>query len=148
MQGDLFGDPPPNLPEGFRYQRDAIPKEMQDELLREISKLPFQPFDFHGFEGKRRVISFGWKYDFDAAALRRADDIPSFLLPVRELAAEFAGLSSERFQQVLVSEYDVAAPIGWHRDKAVFPSPVIAGLLFAWRPPRPGHTQDVRCVST
>jgi alkylated DNA repair dioxygenase AlkB len=126
MQGDLFGDPPSNLPEGFRYQRDALPREMQDELLREISKLPFKPFDFHGFEGKRRVISFGWKYDFDRAALRRADDIPSFLLPVRELAAEFADLASHRFQQVLVSEYDVGAPIGWHRDKAVFG--VVAGV--------------------
>jgi alkylated DNA repair dioxygenase AlkB len=129
MQDDLFGDPPPNLPEGFRYQRDALPREMQDELLREISKLPFKPFDFHGFEGKRRVVSFGWKYDFDAAALRSADDIPSFLLPLRELAAEFADLASHRFQQVLVSEYDVGAPIGWHRDKAVFGIVVGVSLL-------------------
>jgi alkylated DNA repair dioxygenase AlkB len=129
MQGDLFEPTPPNLPQGFRYQREAVPREMQDELLREISKLPFKPFDFHGFGGKRRVISFGWKYDFDAAALQRADDIPSFLLPLRELAAEFAGLSSERLQQVLVSEYDVGAPIGWHRDKDVFGVVVGVSLL-------------------
>lgn len=131
MQDELFGVPPPNLPEGFRYQRDAVPKEMQDELLREIPKLSFKAFDFHGFEGKRRVVSFGWKYDFDLAALRKADDIPSFLLPSREFAAEFAGLSSHRFQQVLVSEYDIGAPIGWHRDKAVFGVVVGVSLLSA-----------------
>jgi alkylated DNA repair dioxygenase AlkB len=131
MQGDLFGVPPPNLPEGYRYQRDAVPKEMQNELLREIPKLSFQAFDFHGFVGKRRVVSCGWKYDFDIAALRKADDIPSFLIPLRELAAEFAGLSSPRLQQVLVSEYDVGAPIGWHRDKAVFGMVVGVSLLSA-----------------
>jgi alkylated DNA repair dioxygenase AlkB len=129
MQGDLFGDRPLILPEGFRYQQDAVPKEMQDELLRQIPKLPFKAFNFHGFEGKRRVISFGWKYDFDTEALRQADDIPGFLLPLRQLAAEFAGLPPGLLQHVLVSEYDVGAPIGWHRDKAVFGVVVGVSLL-------------------
>jgi hypothetical protein len=57
--------------------------------LREISKLPFKPFDFHGFEGKRRVISFGWKYDFDAAALRGADDIPASCFPCESSRPNF-----------------------------------------------------------
>ena len=131
MQGDLFGDPPSKLPEGFRYRRDALPREIQDELLREIPKLPFKAFDFHGFEGKRRVVSFGWKYDFDTAALRKADGIPSFLIPLRQIGAEFAGLSSDCLQQVLVSEYDVGAPIGWHRDKDVFGVVIGVSLLSA-----------------
>ncbi|MBZ7927284.1 alpha-ketoglutarate-dependent dioxygenase AlkB (plasmid) [Ensifer adhaerens] len=129
MQGDLFGDLPSSLPEGFRYRRDAVPQDMQDELLREIPKLLFKAFDFHGFEGKRRVVSFGWKYDFDTAAVRKADDLPSFLLPLRELSAEFAGLSSDRLQQALISEYGIGAPIGWHRDKAVFGVVVGISLL-------------------
>ena len=129
MQGDLFGDLPPSLPDGFHYWRDAVPKKMQDELLHQIPALPFKAFDFHGFEGKRRVVSFGWKYDFDTAALRKAEDIPSFLLPLRELAAEFAGLPPDHLQQVLVSEYDIGAPIGWHRDKSVFGVVVGISLL-------------------
>ena len=120
MQGDLFGHQLPVLPEGFRYAANVVPQEMQGMLLGEIPNLPFRAFDFHGFEGKRRVVSYGWKYDFDSASLRKADDIPAFLLPLRDCAADFAGLASERLQQVLVSEYDVGAPIGWHRDKAVF----------------------------
>ena len=129
MQGDLFGSDLPLLPDGFRYKRDAIPQDMQDALLHELPKLPFEAFDFHGFEGKRRVVSYGWKYDFVRAALRKSDEIPHFLLPLRELAAQFAGLPAERLQQVLVSEYDVGAPIGWHKDKAVFGVVVGISLL-------------------
>jgi alkylated DNA repair dioxygenase AlkB len=129
MQDDLFGNPPPILPEGFRYASDVVPQSMQDALLREIPKLPFTAFEFHGFEGKRRVVSYGWKYDFDAASLGKSDDIPAFLLPLRELAAGFARLPSERLQQVLVSEYNTGAPIGWHHDKAVFGIVVGVSLL-------------------
>ena len=129
MQGDLFGNEMPDLPRGFRYAPDIVPRDMQDALLGEIPALPFKAFEFHGYEGKRRVVSFGWKYDFAAASLQKSDDIPAFLLPVRRLAAEFAGLPPDRLQQVLVSEYDIGAPIGWHRDKAVFGTVVGISLL-------------------
>ncbi|MET3858735.1 alpha-ketoglutarate-dependent dioxygenase AlkB [Rhizobium sp. OAE497] len=102
---------------------------MQDELLAWIPKLPFKAFDFHGYEGKRRTVSFGWKYDFALGSLRKADDIPDILFPLRDIAADFAGLTPERFQQALVSEYDTGAPIGWHRDKAVFGVVVGISLL-------------------
>jgi alkylated DNA repair dioxygenase AlkB len=38
-------------------------------------------------------------------------------------------MAPERLQQVLVSEYDIGAPIGWHRDKAVFGVVVGISLL-------------------
>lgn len=63
-QLDLFGAPIASLPEGFRYATDVVPRAMQDELLGQMPALPFKAFDFHGFEGKRRVCSFGWKYGF------------------------------------------------------------------------------------
>jgi alkylated DNA repair dioxygenase AlkB len=129
MQEDLFGRPPDNLPQGFRYEPDIIPLELQEALLRAIPQLPFKAFDFHGFQGKRRVISFGWKYDFSTESLRKGDAIPPMLLPVRELAADFAGLLAERLEQALVTEYEKGAPIGWHRDKAVFGSVVGVSLL-------------------
>lgn len=129
MQGDLFGNELRNLPAGFRYFRNAVPQAMQDALLSEISGLPFKAFDFHGFEGKRRVVSYGWRYDFDAASLRKSDDVPVFLFPLRELAAGFAGLPAKQLQQVLVTEYDIGSPIGWHRDKGVFGVVVGISLL-------------------
>lgn len=76
MQGDLFGKPPGNLPEGFRYQAGIVPRKLQEALLEALPELPFKPFDFHGYEGKRRVVSFGWKYDFDTETVRRTDAIP------------------------------------------------------------------------
>lgn len=112
MQGDLFGNPPGNLPEGFRYQAGIVPRKLQEALLEALPELPFKPFDFHGYEGKRRVVSFGWKYDFDTETVRRIDAIPPLLLPLRQLAADFAGLPAEGLQQALVTEYDVGAPIG------------------------------------
>lgn len=129
MQGDLFGNPPGNLPEGFRYQAGIVPQKLQEVLLEALPGLPFKPFDFHGYEGRRRVVSFGWKYDFDTESVRKIDAIPPLLLPLRQLAADFSGLPAEGLQQALVTEYDVGAPIGWHRDKAVFGDVVGISLL-------------------
>lgn len=129
MQEDLFGYPPPNLPEGFRYEASVVLQKFQEALLETIPQLPFKAFDFHGFKGKRRVASFGWKYDFNSESIRKIDPIPPMLLPLRTLVAAFAGLPEERLEQALVTEYDVGAPIGWHRDKAVFGDVVGVSLL-------------------
>jgi alkylated DNA repair dioxygenase AlkB len=115
----LFGSRP-RWPEGFRYQPELISPDEEAALLERIRALPFAEFDFHGYKGKRRVVSFGWKYDFTERKLHEVDDIPDFLLPLREKAARFAGLEPGDLQHALVTEYDVGAPIGWHRDKAVF----------------------------
>ncbi len=128
-QGDLFAAPALALPEGFRYEADVISDAMQFDLVREIAKLPLKPFDFHGFEGKRRVISYGWKYDFDTERVTRIGDIPPFLLPVRSFAAAFAGIEPDQLKQALVTEYAPGAPIGWHKDKKVFARVVGVSLL-------------------
>ena len=130
-QADLFGKPEPDLPQGFRYQPDIVPKDVQSDLLHEIPQLPPKPFDFHGFEGKRRVVSYGWKYDFDTKQGRRTEGIPPFLLPVRSIAAAFAGIAPDQLQQALVTEYAPGAPIGWHRHKNVFGRIVGISLLSA-----------------
>lgn len=108
-QLDLFGAPTASLPEGFRYAPDVVPRAMQDELLGQMPALPFKAFDFHGFEGKRRVCSFDWKYDFDSQRLRQTEAMPAFLLPVRELAARCFGLPAERLQQALATPNTVPA---------------------------------------
>ena len=130
-QADLFGKAEPALPPGFCYQPDIVPKDVQSDLSREIPQLPLKPFDFHGFEGKRRVISYGWTYDFDTQQVRRIEDIPPFLLAVRSIAAAFAGMAPDQLQQALITEYAPGAPIGWHRDKNVFGRIVGVSLLSA-----------------
>ncbi|HEY9010865.1 MAG TPA: alpha-ketoglutarate-dependent dioxygenase AlkB [Devosia sp.] len=118
MIDDLFGDPP--LVPGLEYRHEALSPEEEAALLANIRALPFAPFDFHGFKGNRRVVSFGWKYDFSSEALRQTEAIPDFLLPVREHSARGIDRQPERFEQVLVTEYAPGAGIGWHKDKAVF----------------------------
>jgi alkylated DNA repair dioxygenase AlkB len=131
MQTDLFGAPKTRLPDGFTYFPEALPRALQDTLLTEISALPFKNFDFHGFEGKRRVVSFGWKYDFETKQARQIGEIPPMLLPARDVAARLAGLEPNELKQALVTEYRPGAPIGWHRDKMTFDVVVGISLLSA-----------------
>ena len=107
--------------EGFHYQPELIETAEEVALVARVRELPFREFEFHGYKGKRRVVSFGWKYEFSGGGqLHKADDIPEFLLGLRSHAAAFAGVEPEAFQHVLVTEYGPGAGIGWHRDKAVF----------------------------
>lgn len=107
-------------PEGFRYEEELLLPEEESELIRRIKTLPLKEFEFHGYTGKRRVVSFGWHYDFGSFSLNRVEDIPDLLKPLRQKAAAFARLSPEDLPHVLVTEYTPGTPIGWHRDKAVF----------------------------
>lgn len=131
-QIDLFaaaGVPGPTLPPGFRYQPDVITPKEQDDLLASVRQLPFREFEFHGYTGKRRVVSFGWKYDFGARTLQKVNDIPDFLLELRTSAARFADKPPDAFQHALVTEYGPGAAIGWHRDKFVFGEVIGISLL-------------------
>src|SRR4051794_36059619 len=118
-QTNLFENKP-SRPEGFRYQPDFLSPPEERELIPLIEALPFEEFQFQGFVGKRRVVSFCWEDDFNDRKLQEADDMPPFLLPLRARAAAFTGLTAADFQHVLVTEYQAGAGIGWHRDKAVF----------------------------
>lgn len=125
VQPSLF-EPSYSLPEGFRYQPDLISPAEERVLVEHLAKLAFTEFEFRGYVGKRRTVSFGWTYDFSREELRKAEDIPSFLSPLRESVSAFANLDPSEFEHVLVTEYGPGAPIGWHKDKAVFAE--VAGL--------------------
>jgi alkylated DNA repair dioxygenase AlkB len=119
VQPSLF-EPSPSLPEGFQYRPDLILPDDERALVARLAELPFAEFEFRGYVGKRRTVSFRWKYDFSQERLQSAESIPAFLLPLRDSVAAFANLDPSGLQQVLVTEYGPGAPIGWHRDKAVF----------------------------
>jgi len=127
-QMELF-EVPLVLPPGLRYQRQWISPSEENELLGEICQLPFKDFEYHAYTGKRRTVSFGWSYDFVHEKLEKAEEIPGFLLPLRESAAAFARLSSKELEQVLVTEYSPQAGIGWHRDKGAFEQVIGVSLL-------------------
>jgi DNA oxidative demethylase len=118
-QPSLFPEAAP-YPEGLVYRPDFISPQEEQALAVEIAALPFAPFQFHGFEGKRRTVSFGLHYAFDGSGLREADPLPGWLLPLRARAATLAGVEAEALRHALLIEYAPGAGIGWHRDRPVF----------------------------
>jgi alkylated DNA repair dioxygenase AlkB len=117
------------LPDGFGYQPEVISPDEESRLLADIAPLPFREFQFHGFEGKRRVVSFGWRYDFEEHTALPADPIPEFLIELCRKAQAASGFSLPHLQQVLVTEYAPGAPIGWHKDRPFFED--VMGLSLA-----------------
>ena len=128
------------LPEGLRYRARLLAPDEETTLVSMFEGLPFQAFEFQGFLGKRRVVSFGWRYDFNGGGLQKTQAIPAFLLPMRERAAAFAELPASSLAQVLLTEYRPGAAIGWHKDRSVFGDVVGISLLSA-------ATLRMRCKS-
>ena len=120
-----------DLPEGFRYKPNLVDDRLEHSIITSMRELEFAPFQFHGFEGKRRVISFGWRYDFNGGGLKKAEELPAFLLPVREAAAASFGIEAASLEQALLLEYPPGSTIGWHRDRPVFGDVVGISLLSA-----------------
>src|SRR5258708_34265007 len=77
-------------PTGLRYQPEFISEAAENEIVSIISQLPLQPFQFGAFEGKRRVASFGFRYDYEQRKLREADPIPAGLIPIIASGETFA----------------------------------------------------------
>ncbi|MEI9994573.1 MAG: alpha-ketoglutarate-dependent dioxygenase AlkB [Rhizomicrobium sp.] len=127
-QPDLFAAPAPQ-PDGLRYREAVLSPSEERAYAARFAALPFKPFEFHGYLGKRRIVSFGWRYDYAGHALRESVPIPDFLLPLRETAGAFAGLPAAGLQQALVTEYAAGAGIGWHRDKPMFDDVVALSFL-------------------
>jgi alkylated DNA repair dioxygenase AlkB len=116
-------------PRGFRYQEQIISEEVEARLAAELGQLALAPFEFHGYLGNRRVVSFGLKYDFSRRSVQRAEDMPSFLDDLLNQAASFAGCEKDAFRQAGVNEYRAGAGIGWHKDKPEFGIIVGVSLL-------------------
>ena len=76
----------PRLPEGFRYKEELLLPEEERALISTFERLPFREFEFRGFLGKRRTVSFGLRYDFNVRELQEAEEIPTFLLALRQKA--------------------------------------------------------------
>jgi alkylated DNA repair dioxygenase AlkB len=107
-------------PRGLRYRPDFVSPTVERELIARIAALPLAPFQFGAFEGKRRVASFGWRYDYTHQRLESADELPEWLRPVIGRIEAEDGLPPGTIRQVLCTEYEAGAGIGWHRDKPHF----------------------------
>jgi alkylated DNA repair dioxygenase AlkB len=118
QQFSLF--PPEAIgPPSLRYYPEIITPSMEFHLVQRIRGLPLQPFQFGAFEGKRRVASFGFRYDYGQQRLQEAEAIPEWLAPMIEKVEAYGGPAA-KIKQVLCTEYHAGVGIGWHRDKPHF----------------------------
>lgn len=120
-------------PPGLRYEPDFIDADEERRLLETIALLPFHEAEYRGYTAKRRILSYGAGYDFDANVLRPAPPVPSFLHPLREQAARRVGVAAEAFTHALVTEYRPGTQLGWHRDVPDFATVVGVSLGSACR---------------
>ncbi|TFI57011.1 alpha-ketoglutarate-dependent dioxygenase AlkB [Sphingomonas parva] len=129
-QLSLFGAAPAaSGPEGLAYRPELLDAREEATLAAKLAELPFRAFEFHGYLGHRRTLSYGWHYSFDGSGLKETEAVPDWLLPCRAKAAAFAGLAPEALEHVLLTEYAPGAGIGWHRDRPVFGDVVGLSLL-------------------
>src|SRR4051812_50222842 len=97
----------------MRYAPELISPAEERALLQKLPALPFKEFEFHGFLGKRRTVSFGWHYDFNGGGLKEAGELPDFLLPLRRRAAEFGAFEPSHSENALLMENKPGPGSGW-----------------------------------
>src|SRR4029453_1787986 len=114
IQRSLFAKQ--DFPEGFQYEERVLSPDRERSLIASFEHLQFREFEFRGFLGKRRTVSFGWRYDFNVRELQEGEETPTFPRPPRQQAAKFTGLPPQSLQHVLLTEYAPGAAIGWHKD--------------------------------
>jgi alkylated DNA repair dioxygenase AlkB len=114
----LFNDA--RRPKGLSYRPGFITSAEEQELIRHIRELTLAPFQFGEFEGKRRVASFGWQYNFSTQRLEAADPFPEWIRHVIRAVEQAGHLAKGAIGHILFTEYDAGTGIGWHRDKKQF----------------------------
>jgi len=111
-----FLEPQPSLPEGFVYEPEFLGREEENFLLRTAESLPLQEAQYREWQAKRRIVSYGGRYDFTHRALSEAPPIPDFLVPLRDRIARWAGIDPASIHHAVVAEYRPGTQLGWHRD--------------------------------
>jgi alkylated DNA repair dioxygenase AlkB len=104
------------LVSGYVYVPEFLSAAEEAALIDKIQALPLQEAEYKQFRAKRRIKSYGGRYDYSANRLLEAEPIAAFLHPLRERVADWTGRPAEHFAQALVAEYTPGTQLGWHRD--------------------------------
>lgn len=115
-QHHLFPLTPEAFARGYAYEPEFLSEAEEAALVGEIERLPLQQAEYKGFLAKRRIVSYGGRYDFSAQQLQPGEPIAPFLHPLRAKAAAWAGCSADDFTHALIAEYPPGSQLGWHRD--------------------------------
>ncbi len=119
QQEALFDDLAPSpgaLPEGLQTQEEFLSREEEGTLIEVIRHLPLQEAKYKAYTARRRVVSYGGKFDYDSNELLPSGELIEALQPLRARVAAWAGVKPEELVHALVAEYSPGTPLGWHRD--------------------------------
>lgn len=120
-QPRLFDDAPPeDYPGGFCVRNEFLTADEEAELIDWFTDLPFEHSRLGEYTAKRRVIGFGWGYDFREQRLVEGPALPAFLQPLKRKVAKWLDIPAARVVEALITEYPPGAAIGWHRDNETF----------------------------
>ena len=133
VQTDFFDAIAPPLPAGCVLAHEFLSAEEEHALLAVLRALPFEAARYKGYTARRRIASYGGRFDYDTNTLRPSPPMPASLAPLRDKVARWLGVEPSRFAHVLVSEYAPGTPLGWHRDVPAFESIVGVCVLGAAR---------------
>ena len=117
---DLPEPVPANLPPGFAYEPEFLHRDEEAQLIALIGSLPMAAAKYKSYTARRRVVSYGGSFDYDANELLPTTDLIDELHPLRARVAQWAGVAPEALVHVLVAEYAPGTPLGWHRDVPEF----------------------------
>jgi alkylated DNA repair dioxygenase AlkB len=118
-QAALFDDLAPSpgaLPDGLVYEDGFLSAPEEAALIELIARLPLQEARYKSYTARRRVVSYGGRFDYDANELLPSGALIEELHPLRARVAQWAGVAPDALAHVLVAEYLPGTPQGWPRD--------------------------------
>jgi len=136
-------------PAGFEYYPEIITATESDFLMEQLMRLEFVSHAMRGRTTKRKMHCFGWNYESNRRTLSRAaDQIPDWLIFLRDRCAAVAGAEVGDFQQAIVTLYDRKdAGIGPHTDAPAF-GPILLGVSLLSAAEMIFERDNIRCDIT
>ncbi len=140
--------PPSRWPEGLVVEPDWLASDEEVVLIELIRTLPLANAKYKSYTARRRVVSYGGSFDYDANRLLPAAPLIDGLHGLRERVAAWLGVPPDALVHALVAEYAPGTPLGWHRDVPDFEDVVgvslggPATLRFRAYPPRTAKRDD------
>lgn len=119
---------PTGLPNGLVYAPDFLSQAEEAGLVALIETLPLQAARYKEYRARRRVVSYGGSFDYDANRLLPSAPLIAPLQPLRQRVADWLGVEPGRLVHALVAEYSPRTPLGWHRDVPDFEDVVVVSL--------------------
>lgn len=129
-QPKLF-DTPAQLPNGLIYRPDFISPDEEEILLAYIQNLPLFNAPYREYKAKRRILNFGWSFDFRNNRLIPGPPLPRFLHGTQNKIAKWLGIEKHRVAEALITEYSQGTKLGWHVDNEAFET-IIGLSLGSW----------------